>query len=819
MVDKTQARRSTVPRLFLGAALVGTAVLASCNVASANQLVSPRDPEVTRVNGQRPIAVQDGLQVFQTDDWNVGISVDAADGRLVVSDQATGDVICEVPHYTYPGLGGCPGFIGPGEHRLVAAVTTNGKTRTSQPVVLESYAEDMPDDGAAPSPIVVHGTAPGDRAGSTAVTFRGAPGDRWVLRDADEWEIGRGTVDDTGRFTAQVLTGNDTVRVHAESQRSGERRISELDVVGDPKPGVQAEALQLVDTVRDADGTEIVVRGTPGARYQMHQVDSSNRTVGTVPADGRITWRLTGPKDEAVDVDWWTGGDDGGHLSGTFTVASPADPGVGEPDPGEGDPGTGEPGEPAEPVATPHPGTVDPGFALPVVAEPNPGPVDPAFSAREEQGLDEVTLESTAPSRLPDTTTVTVHGTANAFVLVHSDDRPFTWTGRLDASGRATFDVHDFITGEKRTFSTEASLDGKRSTSRFDVEGNSRPRVHAEPLELVDTEHDGTRTEIVVRGTPGATYDLHRHSSTERTHGTVPADGLVRWTLDIAADSTVGVSWETSGDDVEDHRTGTFRVTGPTTPVVAEPAPGETDPGFTAPGAAEPTPVVAEPAPGGTDPGFTAPVVAEPAPGATDPGFTAPGGDGDDGGDGDEQPHREPTVEVTSVNPLAQQGVVRVQDPTTDRTGYTASVVIDGNVRGSVRITNEAAERTLDHFGGVGEHTLELKEKGEVVASVRYRVPPLTGDDDVAPGDRQVTAELSAVLPQRAILRVQDPTAGPFWYTAQVYRDGRLIDALRITTKPTEHVLQDLGGSGDHVLELKVHGETVKRIDYTIPQR
>lgn len=40
----------------------------------------------------------------------------------------------------------------------------------------------------------------------------------------------------------------------------------------------------------------------------------------------------------------------------------------------------------------------------------------------------------------------------------------------------------------------------------------------------------------------------------------------------------------------------------------------------------EPTsPVVAEPNPGQTDPGFTAPVVAQPGQGAVDPGFTAPG--------------------------------------------------------------------------------------------------------------------------------------------------------------------------------------------------
>jgi len=343
----TTGRRARVASLLLGTALAGTAVLATCDLASATQLQYPYDPSIVTVDGRPAADTKDGTDVFQTDRWDSSVVVDADEGALMIRDEETGDVVCSVPDYVFGEHAGCPAFVGPGSHRLVASITTDGETRSSRPFVLESYAEDMPDDGAEPSPLSVERTAPGTTPGTTAVTFGGAPGDRYVLRDDQGYELARGTVDPAGHVVAAVRTW--TEHVHAETQRSAHRVVTDLEVVPDAAPVPTTTPLELVETTPGAAGTTVVLRGTPGTWYLLQQANSPRRTQGTVPADGRVAWTVpTSPT--TTSVHWEAHGDDGAVLNGSFDVAAAVDTGV-----------------PTTPVvAIPAPGPTDPGFTLPV---------------------------------------------------------------------------------------------------------------------------------------------------------------------------------------------------------------------------------------------------------------------------------------------------------------------------------------------------------------------------------------------------------------------------------------------------------------------
>lgn len=567
-------RRAT--RIIIGGALVGVGVLASCDLANAAQLTPP-EPSIFLVDGREADESRDGTPVFTVAEWNVGIQVAGASGDPTVADEQSGDVLCEVPDYTLAGSGACPAFLGPGEHRVVAAVTSGGETRTSSPVIVESYAEEDPDDGAAPSPITVRGTAPGSLGGRTAVTFAGAPGDHYVLRDDRAWEIASGTFPASGTVTEDVSTGDDTVRVQAESHRSGQRLVDTLEVVGDPAEVIRATPLELVEVVAaattdpfDHGKAEAVVRGTPGAWYRLQQHGSQNTVTGTVPEDGLIHWTVFVPS-KGVDASWQTQGDDGAQLHGTFRLVAPGD------------------GGPAP---------------EPVVAQPNPGTTDPGFT------------------------------------------------------------------------------------------------------------HPGATTE----------------------------------------------------------------------PVVAQPDPGTTDPGFTAPGSSLPG------QPGGDQGGTTPPA---PHPGA------------------------EATAQVHSIDAVRRTGTLRVADPAAGASSYDAQVRIDGRHVDTVRVRSTPTERRLAQLGGRGDHTLELVVDGAVVARTTYRIPSAAGDGRPTASAHAEMSDVNA-LTRRGTLRVSDPAATGE-YTAQVWIDGALVDAVRVAPSGTEKVLSNLGTPGDHVLQLRFDTATIATVHYRVP--
>ncbi|MDM7887478.1 hypothetical protein QUG98_03335 [Curtobacterium sp. RHCJP20] len=745
MVDKQRRRRSAA-KLALGSALVGTAVLASCNVANAS-LWYPHDPYIYTVNNSTVAYSEGGTDYFQVDEWNVTFSVNTDPGDLRILDAETHEVLCEVPAYVFADSGGCNAWLSPGEHRVVASVTSDGETKTSGPAVVQSFAEEDPDDGKAPQPLTVADTAPGARHNRTAVTFAGQPGDRYVLRNTKNQVDWSGTVPESGRFTHELRTGYDTISEQVQTERSGKRTVETLQIIGNPRPPVDAKPLELVSSKKAGDGFDYVVRGTPDASYSLEGNDYQDDNKGDVPADGLIRGHVRSLFDRQT-VYWTTNGDGEHGIHGSFVLTDqatdPEEPGnpdePGDPgDPGDpgspGDPGDpGNPGNPGDPgdetaepvVANPNPGETDPGFTgpapQPVVANPNPGLVDPGFGVQQP-----VRVVETTPGRSAGTTVVTLAGPAGLGWSLGAEDGSFGAYGRFDDAGRSTFEVHDLEEGEERAAQVRVFEALREQTSTVTITGNPRKAIVAQDIELVDAKTDASGTEVTVKGTPGAFYSLHQHNSLHKTSGTVPEDGLVHWKLQpVPSGQAPAFSWQTRGDDLNT-LFGNITVQ---QPVVANPNPGETDPGFTGPA---PQPVVANPNPGETDPGFTGPapqpVVANPNPGETDPGFTGPepqqpGDDSTATPIPGESSWTDPGFSAPSVPGFGSLDVqadlvssiaVRLQLTDPKVTGYTESydalMFVDGTFKGGHRVTRGT---TTDFVYGIGtgDHTIEFKVSG-----------------------------------------------------------------------------------------------------------
>ncbi|QCR44449.1 hypothetical protein C1N91_13890 [Curtobacterium sp. SGAir0471] len=783
-MDK-QRRRRGAAKLVLGSALVGTAVLASCNVANAS-LWYPHDPYIYTANNSTLAYSEGGTDYFQVDEWNVSFSVNTDPGDLRILDAETHEVLCEVPAYVFADSGGCNAWLAPGEHRVVASVTSDGETKTSAPAVVQSFAEEDPDDGKAPQPLTVADTAPGARHNRTAVTFAGQPGDRYVLRNAKNQVDWSGTVPESGRFTHELRTGYDTISEQVQTERSGKRTVETLQIVGNPRPPVDAKPLELVSSKKVGDGFDYVVRGTPDASYSLEGNNYQDDIKGDVPADGLIRGHVRSLFDRQT-VYWTTDGDGEHGIHGSFVLTDqatdPEEPGnpdePGDPgEPGEpGDPGDpGEPGDPGDPgdetaepvVANPNPGETDPGFTgpapQPIVANPNPGETDPGFTgpapqpivANPNPGLVDpgfgvqqpVRVVETTPGRSAGTTVVTLAGTPGLTWSLGAEDGSFGAHGRFDDAGRSTFEVHDLQEGEERAAQVRV-FDGLREqTSTVTVTGNPRKAIVAEDIELVDAKTDASGTEVTVKGTPGAFYSLHQHNSLHQTSGTVPDDGLVHWKLQpVSSGQAPAFSWQTRGDDFNT-LFGNITVQ---QPVVANPNPGETDPGFTGPA---PQPVVANPNPGETDPGFTGPapqpVVANPNPGETDPGFTGP----------------------------APQPIVANPNPGETDPGFTAP---------------------------------EPEQPVEDVTAdpVSDRVPPVDNGFSApsTPGFGSLDVQVDLVSPIAVKLRFSDPKVTGYSgsYDALVFVDGKFKDGHRVTSGSTTEFFYGLG-PGDHTFEFKVRG-------------
>ncbi len=789
MEERTSTTWRVAFRASLGTVLVGAGVLASCSVAGAAS-PTPRaygDPEIARVNGEQAYTSTGGVDHFQTDDRNVGIWVDAhssVHGDLVVRDDESGDVLCELPARAVDALADCPAFLGPGEHRVVGEVTTNGVTRTTAPAVIESYAPDAPSNGVAPQPVSVVGTTQGDRGGATAVTLRGAPGDRVILRD-EIYDTALDTVfGDSGEATAQVYMAEGvTAQLPVETQRDGRRWTGTVPVTANPKPRTHAEPLELLAVEQASNGLRtIVLRGTPRAWYQLQVSGSSERVNGTVPDDGVIRWQ---PHSRGDALRYWTQGEDGEQVSGSLDLS--------------GAPVGGEDGDeqPADPVvAVPGTGVQDPGFTVPVVAQPGAGPVDPGFTVPAAQAPGEIALVGVEPTATAGVARVIIEGTAGDTVTLTTTTGRFWWSGRLDQDGRASFDVWDFPNGGRRTFTGTVSHDGHERPVSFEATSNARQPVHAEPLEHVDTSFAGGDATVTFRGTPGASYRFAGPGAGPST-GTVPADGLVRFTARLDSAGHAELFWHTIGDDQQSHH-GTFSID---RPVTADPSPGVTDPGFTAPGGGGDT---AEPGDGDD--------TAEPG----DGGDTGQPGDG--AGDEDGTPASDVSAEIVTASVVTERGALRVQDRSLPPyESYYAGVFLDGKQTEAIRVTGTLRTETV-RTGAAGPHTLELRKDGEVLATVEYTVPDTSSSAD--PTDQFATALVSvSPVTKRVSYTVQDTgLADPLdRYLVGVWVDGHQVAATSVDR--TIRSDQFTGGApGVHRAELRAKdGRVLGGFEYTVP--
>jgi len=420
MTDKSTSRLAPGAKV-LAVALAGCGVLATCDVASADYLY-PSEPTIVRVDGQGAVEERDGLEVFQAGELTVPVSVASSKGSLVLRDQETGEVVCEDHQHDYATSAPCPAFITPGDHRIVAEVTDDRGLHVSEPVIIEQYASAPSDDGQAPGAVTVESTAPGERDDWTAVTLRGTPGDRLVVRDEHLYDIADEVIGASGLVTVQVPTAGGTVHLQAETQRSGQHQVTHLDVQGVP-------AVEAGEAPGDVD---------PGFTLPVIADDA--------PADVDPGFTLPVVADDApADVD-------PGFSIGD--ALQPVDPIVAFPAPGAVDPGFTAPV-----VADDAPGDVDPGFTAPVVADDAPSDVDPGFTAGDEEQVapapGEIVVVGTAASDVWASTDVTLAAAAGQMLYVTEEgERTPAFTGYVPADGRVTFPVH-IPAGESATFRVE----------------------------------------------------------------------------------------------------------------------------------------------------------------------------------------------------------------------------------------------------------------------------------------------------------------------------------------------------------------------------
>ncbi|MGU3408952.1 hypothetical protein ACLBWP_02495 [Microbacterium sp. M1A1_1b] len=365
----------------------------------------------------------------------------------------------------------------------------------------------------------------------------------------------------------------------------------------------------------DADQHTATVSGTgvPGAEYQV-RFDSDRSVVvasGTIAANGTWTEDVAGAQagDRPYVMTELNGASN--HRFGALFGGEGAEPIVATLAPGATDPGFTVPGSTVEPiVAVPAPGATDTGFTAPGT-ESSSGvgaPVVSEVTLGQQSGW--LTVVGTVPSG--GTATIEdAHGTSVGILTSRSshdgtDDVRFAVSAPESGAEYSLVSTSD--RGTSRTSFTAPVIPefGAATVSDLSIDDSSgHSYLHAIAhlpsagmFEVLDADGKVVSSRVgngnvtggdvqfgIMNATPGAEYTLRLS--------------------DMQGTKTVDTVFRAPGGDV------------------AKPNPGETDPGFTAPGSGETEqPIVAKPNPGETDPGFTAPAAGQPAPiTASDPHY------------------------------------------------------------------------------------------------------------------------------------------------------------------------------------------------------
>lgn len=216
---------------------------------------------------------------------------------------------------------------------------------------------------------------------------------------------------------------------------------------------------------------------------------------------------------------------------------------------------------------------------------------------------------------------------------------------------------------------------------------------HAAPIELVEVRASAEGgSEIVLRGTPGAVYQLLMDHSNHHVDGTVPDDGLIRWVTPWPIDSLYGLTWGTVGDD-NDPDSGAIDLSGA----------GEASGG----GSLTPDEESGVPRSGDS----VLPVNASTVPMDESGSGQADAGASDGG------------VQAALVELGGSVRLLKVCDPSLGHTGLiVAQVVVDGRVTDAVDIRSTVKSKPVRLLSTPGTHTLELRKDGRVLWSHQYTV-------------------------------------------------------------------------------------------------
>ncbi|MBT2504039.1 hypothetical protein [Curtobacterium sp. ISL-83] len=506
------------------------------------------------------------------------------------------------------------------------------------------------------------------------------------------------------------------------------------------------------------------IHGLPAGEHTVKGTIINNHGLQQIPAVTILSYADEAPADSDTAVPA------PGEVDPGFTAPEPV---VAQPNPGLPDLGFTFPV-----VALPNPGETDPGFTAPepIVAQPNPGVTDPGFSAGATKiSLAGTSLAEDGVVTIAEFAGTPGQQWLASFDGVNQH----VWTGgTVDGSGRFTLKLR-IAAGEQSpvTFTTTDPRTGEEE--RYDVTvasavtpepvvaqpnpgetdpgftipvvaqpnpgetdpGFTKPEpVVAEPVVaqpnpgVTDPGFSAGATKISLAGThlaedgitvaefagtPGQQWQADFDGVNQHvwTSGTVDDSGRFTLKLRIAAGEQSPVTFTTT-----DPRTGEqerYDVTVASAvapePVVAQPNPGETDPGFTAP-----EPVVATPAPGDVDPGFTKPepvvaepIVAQPAPGDVDPGFS-PVGDVKPGADLE-------VVDVETSKFFGGMATITLHDPSV-RSAYTVQLFSGSTFLGYATV-DENGDLTTKVYGiGLGAQTITVKVKGATVLDIPVTV-------------------------------------------------------------------------------------------------
>ena len=555
----------------------------------------------------------------------LAVEVPAAEGEPVVAEPGTGDADFGRPVVAEPGQGDVdPGFTVPGDQGepvVAEPGTGDADADFGRPVVAEPGQGDVDpgftvpggDDEATPGVSVVDVRA-GGTAGSTTVTFGGTPGDLLLVEDGERTHYTSVQGDGTAELEIADFLEGQTRELTVHAYGADGERTSTFTVEGKGRAAVETVPLELVEVLPSETATvQVVLRGAPGTRYSLYapfgQVFS-----GTVPEDGLIRQDLT-----FEGVETYLGAvayGDTGPRETNITVAVP--------------------GTPAEGEVVVSDTEAAPGIARTTVT----------FKARPW-------------------TYAEVRGTDGSFV------------GRLSfgSNGLAKETFDGLAEGQTRDLLLSVSTStGKPSTSRVTIEGKGVAPVAAQALELVEvlpSDVATARLQVVLRGLPGQAYGLT--TPFRGTHGTVPADGLVRWDVEFPDDS-VELTTRTSGDlgSVAESTITVDALPGTVAPTL--PGSSNVDPGFGAP----------------SQPGFGSLEV--------ELGFI--------GWTGDHQ----------------RAAVLKLTDPEAEK-DYSAIVRVDGRNRDIATIGTKTKAFTVKLDDVPGDHVVDFVVKGAVVKTFTVTLP------------------------------------------------------------------------------------------------